>query len=310
MLKWIVIVNTELKGLALSIFGTGIGQSVYDTLIGVGAVSIDELRRFTDVQWNCLALLFDSKAVSDLRGRIGAASETGSGVPVLSSEATKWTIDHVARWIQSFNPTSREYESYADRFRTNGVDGSMLLHDVTDKNLNEWIANESDRRRIRDALIGLGRKVSTATVPPNSRSEVDVKGLVSTAAASGGTIYMNFGTASSFGTGSLHVNVSDANGPASDAGVIQLLDPLVKPTRDSAFPAAPGRKHDTPAYALSYQRMALDAFARTDDRYADVSSAHVVVNKNIRVCLCDQCMWPLMACLCDVQLPVVHFVRG
>ncbi len=69
-----------------------------------------------------------------------------------ASTAFKWTATDVSGWLRSLNPG---FGAYASVFEANSVDGSMLLHDVSEEYLIEWIPNESDRTSIRDSLNDL-----------------------------------------------------------------------------------------------------------------------------------------------------------
>ncbi len=140
------------------------------------------------------------------------------------ADVSEWTIDHVAEWIRSLNPNRREFESYAAVFRTNGVDGSMLLHDVTESELTQWVTHAGDQHCIRESLIIVGSRrfvrvkkhragtgaaapipVPPVTLTPGSGG-MDILGVASKMAATGGAIYMNFGTAGAFGTGAIQFN--------------------------------------------------------------------------------------------------------
>ncbi len=68
---------------------------------------------------------------------------------------SQWSVKEVGGWIRSLDPNNSKFDGYVATFAANGVDGSILLHDVNDQHLTKWISSDRDRMCIGFSLKAL-----------------------------------------------------------------------------------------------------------------------------------------------------------
>ncbi len=99
--------------------------------------------------------------------------------------AMKWRPSDVASFIRSLNPPY--FDSYAAEFERAGVDGPILIHDVSDEWLTTHISSELHRARIKRELTALRRTCGVGE--PGLTEDVKAVTAVLKALPTGSTIH-------------------------------------------------------------------------------------------------------------------------